>query len=81
MKYQLMLKDVLKYTEKSNEKTDVLLKALDIMHVVPKACDDVSALNLFAHTTKRVPFQMMQVGRLQNFEGNLNAQGRLLFQV
>uniref|UniRef100_A0A915CLG7 PH domain-containing protein n=1 Tax=Ditylenchus dipsaci TaxID=166011 RepID=A0A915CLG7_9BILA len=23
---------------------------------------------------------MMQVGRLQNFEGNLNAQGRLLFQ-
>jgi hypothetical protein len=64
MKYQLMLKDILKYTEKANESTAVLLKALNVMHVVPKACDD-----------------MMQVGRLQNFEGNLNAQGRLLFQV
>lgn len=64
MKYQLMLKDVLKYTEKAGDNTNVLLKALDVMHVVPKACDD-----------------MMQVGRLQNFEGNLNAQGRLLFQV
>ncbi|KAI6203627.1 hypothetical protein M3Y94_00578900 [Aphelenchoides besseyi] len=63
MKYQLMLKDVLKYTEKANERTDALLKALDVMHVVPKACDD-----------------MMQVGRLQNFEGNLSAQGRLIHQ-
>ncbi|KAI6234414.1 hypothetical protein M3Y99_00792200 [Aphelenchoides fujianensis] len=61
--YQLMLKDVLKYTEKANERTDALKKALDVMHVVPKACDD-----------------MMQVGRLQNFEGNLNAQGRLIHQ-
>lgn len=57
-------KDILKYTEKANESTDVLLKALEVMRVVPKACDD-----------------MMQVGRLQNFEGNLGAQGRLLFQV
>ncbi|PIO58161.1 hypothetical protein TELCIR_20409, partial [Teladorsagia circumcincta] len=34
-----------------------------VMHVVPKACDD-----------------MMQVGRLQNFDGSLNAQGKLLYQ-
>ncbi|CAD5209161.1 unnamed protein product [Bursaphelenchus xylophilus] len=63
MKYQLMLKDILKYTEKSGERADVLKRALDVMHVVPKACDD-----------------MMQVGRLQNFEGSLSAQGRLIFQ-
>lgn len=64
MKYQLLLKDIIKYTERAGDRLDVMKKALDVMHVVPKACDD-----------------MMQVGRLQNFEGNLNAQGRLLFQV
>lgn len=64
MKYQLMLKDILKYTEKAAERTDKLQQALAVMHVVPKACDD-----------------MMQVGRLQNFEGNLSAQGQLKFQA
>ncbi|KAK6730193.1 hypothetical protein RB195_006949 [Necator americanus] len=63
MKYQLLLKDILKFTERAKEKTDVLKKALAVMHVVPKACDD-----------------MMQVGRLQNFDGSLNAQGKLLYQ-
>lgn len=59
-----MLNDILKYTQRAKDRTDVLEKAFAVMKVVPKACDD-----------------MMQVGRLQNFEGNLNAQGRLLFQV
>ncbi|WKX91440.1 hypothetical protein Q1695_009908 [Nippostrongylus brasiliensis] len=63
MKYQLLLKDILKFTERAKEKTDTLKKALAVMHVVPKACDD-----------------MMQVGRLQNFDGSLNAQGKLLYQ-
>ncbi|KAL6731173.1 hypothetical protein Aduo_002073 [Ancylostoma duodenale] len=63
MKYQLLLKDILKFTERAKEKTDILKKALMVMHVVPKACDD-----------------MMQVGRLQNFDGSLNAQGKLLYQ-
>ena len=63
-KYQLMIADILKYTQRANDRTEVLQKALEVMRVVPKACDD-----------------MMQVGRLQNFGGNLNAQGRLLFQV
>lgn len=63
-KYQLMLKDIVKYTERAGDRLDVLNRALEVMRIVPKACDD-----------------MMQVGRLQNFEGNLNAQGRLLFQV
>ncbi|MFH4975399.1 hypothetical protein AB6A40_002108 [Gnathostoma spinigerum] len=63
MKYQLLLKDIVKYTERAGDRLDVVQKALQIMHVVPKACDD-----------------MMQVGRLQNFDGNLNAQGKLIFQ-
>ncbi|CAI4221313.1 unnamed protein product [Auanema sp. JU1783] len=63
MKYQLLLKDVLKFTERAKDNTNTLKKALEVMHVVPKACDD-----------------MMQVGRLQNFDGNLNAQGRLIHQ-
>ncbi|CAD6184382.1 unnamed protein product [Caenorhabditis auriculariae] len=63
MKYQLLLKDILKFTERAHDKTDNLKKALQVMHVVPKACDD-----------------MMQVGRLQNFDGNLSAQGRLIHQ-
>ncbi|KAH7708891.1 RhoGEF domain containing protein, partial [Aphelenchoides avenae] len=62
-KYQLMLKDIVKYTERAGDRLDTLKKALDVMRVVPKACDD-----------------MMQVGRLQNFDGNLDAQGRLLCQ-
>ncbi|ETN83911.1 RhoGEF domain protein [Necator americanus] len=41
MKYQLLLKDILKFTERAKEKTDVLKKALAVMHVVPKACDDM----------------------------------------
>ncbi|TKR93469.1 hypothetical protein L596_007922 [Steinernema carpocapsae] len=63
MKYQLLLKDIGKFTQRAGDRTDVLEKALQVMHVVPKACDD-----------------MMQVGRLQNFDGNLNAQGKLIFQ-
>ncbi|VBB31633.1 unnamed protein product, partial [Acanthocheilonema viteae] len=63
MKYQLLMKDILKYTERAGDRTDILEKALQVMHVVPKACDD-----------------MMQVGRLQNFDGNLNAQGKLIYQ-
>ncbi|CAO4361588.1 unnamed protein product [Caenorhabditis nigoni] len=63
MKYQLLLKDILKFTERAKDRPDVLKKALGVMHVVPKACDD-----------------MMQVGRLQNFDGNLGAQGRLIHQ-
>uniref|UniRef100_A0A0N5AX50 Rho guanine nucleotide exchange factor 25 n=1 Tax=Syphacia muris TaxID=451379 RepID=A0A0N5AX50_9BILA len=63
MKYQLLLKDIVKYTERAGDRLDILKKALLVMHVVPKACDD-----------------MMQVGRLQNFDGNLTAQGKLIFQ-
>ncbi|KRX93395.1 Triple functional domain protein [Trichinella pseudospiralis] len=41
MKYQLLLKDVVKYTARANEDTTVLNKALQVMLVVPKACDNM----------------------------------------
>ncbi|XP_067120464.1 LOW QUALITY PROTEIN: triple functional domain protein-like [Centruroides vittatus] len=65
MKYQLMLKDILKYTEKAGLKDEAqnLRKAVHIMHIVPKAAND-----------------MMNVGRLQGFDGKITAQGKLLLQ-
>ncbi|XP_066250215.1 triple functional domain protein isoform X1 [Euwallacea similis] len=64
MKYQLMLKDILKYTERAGIKseTEALRAAYMIMVVVPKNAND-----------------MMDVGRLQGFEaGKITAQGILL---
>lgn len=53
MKYQLMLKDISKYTERAGEQDamDQLRGALHVMHEIPKAAND-----------------MMNVSRLQNFE-------------
>lgn len=53
MKYQLMLKDILKYTERAGltNEIDPLRAAFKIMVIVPKAAND-----------------MMDVGRLQGFE-------------
>lgn len=65
MKYQLLLKDVLRYTERAQlaaERQD-LMRAVEIMLVVPKSADD-----------------MMNVGRLQAFPGKLTAQGKLIKQ-
>lgn len=64
-KYQLLLKDILRYTDRAkliNERAD-LLEAVQIMWVVPKAADD-----------------MMNVGRLNGFPGKLTAQGKLIKQ-
>lgn len=65
MKYQLLLKDILKYTEKAGlvKEAEDLRKAVHVMHVVPKAAND-----------------MMCVGRLQGFDGKIAAQGKLLLQ-
>uniref|UniRef100_A0A2C9L4D8 DH domain-containing protein n=1 Tax=Biomphalaria glabrata TaxID=6526 RepID=A0A2C9L4D8_BIOGL len=63
MRYQLLLKDILKYTEKAGEDTTDLKKALTVMCIVPKAAND-----------------MMQVGRLQGFDGKITGQGKLLLQ-
>lgn len=64
MKYQLMLKDILKYTERAGLTAEIepLRAAYKIMVVVPKTAND-----------------MMDVGRLQGFEGKITAQGKLLF--
>ncbi|KAI1278144.1 Kalirin [Halotydeus destructor] len=65
MKYQLLLKDILKYTERSGltKEAEDLRKAVHVMHIVPKAAND-----------------MMSVGRLQGFDGKITAQGKLLQQ-
>lgn len=54
MKYQLMLKDILKYSERANvtdDELNALKAAYHIMQIVPKSAND-----------------MMDVGRLQGFE-------------
>ncbi|XP_056901773.1 triple functional domain protein isoform X2 [Takifugu flavidus] len=63
MKYQLLLKDLLKMSKKAGLDMAELEKAVEVMCVVPKRCND-----------------MMNVGRLQGFEGKIVAQGRLLLQ-
>uniref|UniRef100_A0AAQ6A4Y8 non-specific serine/threonine protein kinase n=1 Tax=Amphiprion ocellaris TaxID=80972 RepID=A0AAQ6A4Y8_AMPOC len=63
MKYQLLLKDLLKISKKATVDTAELEKAVEVMCVVPKRCND-----------------MMNVGRLQGFDGKIVAQGRLLLQ-
>uniref|UniRef100_A0A3B5MXH6 Rho guanine nucleotide exchange factor (GEF) 25b n=1 Tax=Xiphophorus couchianus TaxID=32473 RepID=A0A3B5MXH6_9TELE len=63
MKYQLLLKDFLKYYSKAGRDVEKLQKAVEVTCFVPKRCND-----------------MMNVGRLQGFEGKITAQGKLLQQ-
>jgi hypothetical protein len=53
MKYQLLLRDIYKYTERAklHSETESLRQAMQVMQVVPKAAND-----------------MMDVGRLQGFD-------------
>ncbi len=53
MKYQLLLKDIHKYTERIGNQAEIdnLRQACNVMHVVPKEAND-----------------MMNVGRLQGFD-------------
>ncbi|KAK5874754.1 hypothetical protein CesoFtcFv8_027314 [Champsocephalus esox] len=62
-KYQLLLKDFLKYTLKAGLGGEDIEKAVDLMSLVPKRCND-----------------MMNLGRLQGYEGKLTSQGKLLQQ-
>ncbi|KAG7257344.1 hypothetical protein CRUP_011527, partial [Coryphaenoides rupestris] len=62
-KYQLLLKDFLKYSTKAGIDCEQIEKAVDLMSQVPKLCND-----------------MMNLGRLQGFEGKLTSQGKLLQQ-
>uniref|UniRef100_A0A6I8PGU4 non-specific serine/threonine protein kinase n=1 Tax=Ornithorhynchus anatinus TaxID=9258 RepID=A0A6I8PGU4_ORNAN len=62
-KYQLLLKDFLKYSEKAGLDCVEIEEAVELMCLVPKRCND-----------------MMNLGRLQGFEGPLPAQGKLLQQ-
>ncbi|XP_069191995.1 triple functional domain protein isoform X3 [Procambarus clarkii] len=63
MKYQLLLRDIHKHTERAGlqQEAESIKRALNIMIVVPKAAND-----------------MMNVGRLQGFDGKIMSQGKLL---
>uniref|UniRef100_A0A8C9XPV9 Kalirin RhoGEF kinase b n=1 Tax=Sander lucioperca TaxID=283035 RepID=A0A8C9XPV9_SANLU len=62
-KYQLLLKDFHKYTSKAGLDCEEIEKAVELMSLVPKRCND-----------------MMNLGRLQGYEGKLTSQGKLLQQ-
>ncbi|XP_076012295.1 kalirin isoform X2 [Genypterus blacodes] len=62
-KYQLLLKDFLKYSSKAGMDCQQIEKAVNLMSQVPKLCND-----------------MMNLGRLQGYEGKLTSQGKLLQQ-
>ncbi|TKS67661.1 Kalirin [Collichthys lucidus] len=62
-KYQLLLKDFLKFSTKAGIDCEQIEKAVDLMSQVPKLCND-----------------MMNLGRLQGYEGKLTCQGKLLQQ-
>ncbi|XP_062258384.1 kalirin isoform X2 [Platichthys flesus] len=62
-KYQLLLKDFLKYSLKAGIDCEQIEKAVNLMSQVPKLCND-----------------MMNLGRLQGYEGKLTSQGKLLQQ-
>lgn len=53
MKYELLLKDILKYTKRANieDEYGYMRDACEVMRVIPKSAND-----------------MMDVGRLQRFE-------------
>uniref|UniRef100_A0A8D3A9Y8 non-specific serine/threonine protein kinase n=1 Tax=Scophthalmus maximus TaxID=52904 RepID=A0A8D3A9Y8_SCOMX len=62
-KYQLLLKDFLKFSSKAGLDCEQIEKAVGLMSQVPKLCND-----------------MMNLGRLQGYEGKLTSQGKLLQQ-
>ena len=63
MKYQLLLKDILKYTKRLGNQDEIkwMNHACTVMHVVPKEAND-----------------MMNVGRLQGFDGKIAQLGNLV---
>ncbi|XP_037542667.1 kalirin [Nematolebias whitei] len=62
-KYQLLMKDFLKFSLKAGLDCEQIEKAVEFMSEVPKLCND-----------------MMNLGRLQGYEGKLTNQGKLLQQ-
>ncbi|XP_068092702.1 triple functional domain protein isoform X2 [Hyperolius riggenbachi] len=63
MKYQQILKEFLKYSKKACVDVAEVEKAIEVMSIIPKRCND-----------------LMNVGRLQGFDGKIVAQGKLLLQ-
>ncbi|XP_068751668.1 kalirin-like isoform X6 [Montipora capricornis] len=54
MKYQLLLKDFVKYTAKAGLDTTELKKALDMMHIVPKKANDMMNVGMLECYTGKI---------------------------
>ncbi|KAM9308253.1 triple functional domain protein [Gastrophryne carolinensis] len=63
MKYQLLLKDFLRFSKKACVDVAEHERAFEVISIISKRCSDV-----------------MNVGRLQGFDGKIIAQGKLLLQ-
>ncbi|XP_020600716.1 triple functional domain protein-like isoform X7 [Orbicella faveolata] len=57
MKYQLLLKDFVKYTAKAGLDTTELKKALDMMYVVPKKANDMMNVGMLEGYTGKIAAQ------------------------
>lgn len=81
MKYELLIKDILKHTKRAGltAEAEELKKALDIMKVSVLPINLNNKLkNIFLQIIPKAANDMMNVGRLQKFEGKITAQGKLL---
>jgi len=56
MKYQLLLKDILKYTKRAGEDPTSLEKAIEVMRVVPKAANDMMNVGRLQGFDVCIPF-------------------------
>uniref|UniRef100_H2Y6I9 PH domain-containing protein n=1 Tax=Ciona savignyi TaxID=51511 RepID=H2Y6I9_CIOSA len=57
MKYQLLLKDILKFSERAGDECDELRGAVQVMHVVPKLANDMMMVARMSGFTGRISAQ------------------------
>lgn len=85
MKYELLLRDIVKHTERGglvHELPD-LQEAIYVMKVIPQfhcliLLRFLKGYISFLKVVPKAANDMMDVGRLQKFEGKITAQGKLL---
>lgn len=83
MKYQLLLKDILKYTERAGltAEAEALRAAYEIMIVVPKSANDMMDVGRLQGFDVRFFFVSLQKSYMRHFtylQGKITAQGKLL---
>jgi hypothetical protein len=84
MKYELLIRDILKHTKRAGliKEGDDLEQALNIMRVSDSIkfvlVSELILLFVMFKVVPKAANDMMDVGRLQKFEGKITAQGKLL---